>query len=114
MVLKTQLQKPAPEILEKHWQEMLKVIQEATNYAKSIISEHDIFIDNVAKEARTGASYVAITGMLEKVHDDCIKEVTPFIEAFAKEMANLIKEATTETIKEVLQDQLVKKLKELR
>lgn len=109
--MEKQIEEPVKSSINKHWDEAGLLVDKAVEFAKQTISENALFIDNVVRDARAGASYVAVNQMIEKVIDDSLNAATPLVEQFSKLLATELMEATKEVIIKKMQEEVAKKIK---
>lgn len=112
MILKEQLQGVAKSSFDKHWEDMRKVIEEATQHVISTMPEHEIFLEQIVRDAKAGASYVAVKEMMNKAARDSAHQVVPIISTFIAEFQQLMVEAAEEAIAELLLQQFNAKLQQ--
>lgn len=95
--------------LEKHSAELNKFIQEATdNVANKVLDEAKI--EEIAKAAQQGATYVAINTLVRQTAQDAIREAEPFLRQVTEEFGKIVAEATSEAIIELILERLLAKL----
>ena len=110
MVVKEQLKDTASKSMAQHWQEMHDSIQDAINNAASSIKENPLFIQFQKEDIATGATYVAVKEMQNKVASDLLEQVEPIISEFSHKFLEILTEATKEAISELIQEQINAKL----
>ncbi len=95
--------------VDKHWDEMRKIITEAVQESISKIPSNDLFIDQIKSDVGKGATYVAVSEFQHKVASDCLEKAMPFITQFAEVFIDTLKEATRESIFELIKEQTDRK-----
>ena len=106
--MKEQLRKRVSISWDKYLDEAKKLIDEATD---SIISKvfDETKIEELAKSARAGATYVVLSQTIEKVVEDALNEAKPMIEEFVIALGKIMLEASGEAIKELIREKLQQK-----
>lgn len=103
--MKQQLRSQVSSSWDRYWAEMQTTIQTAVDtVARQVLDEARI--EDIAKTAKAGATYVAMQEVIRKTADDAIKQAQPVIAELAKALSDLMTGAANEAIIELLQERI--------
>lgn len=104
-MMKTQLRGTVKNSFEKNLSELLDLIQQTTDkIATSAFDESKM--EEIAKYAREGATYIAVQRLTKEIIDDAMNEATPSIKEFTKALDGMIMDATRGAIIELIGERI--------
>jgi hypothetical protein len=110
MAIKEQLKDTASKSTEQHYLEMEQIIKDAVKNTVSSVKENHIFIEFQKEDIKSGATYVAVRQLMDKVTRDLLEQVKPMVTQFSNEIMKIFMDACFEAISELLTEQIDKKL----
>lgn len=104
-LIKSDLQPVVSASWVKHSNELAELVRDATDsVARQVLDETRI--EEIANSARQGASYIAISTLIDKVIQDAVSQGEPIAREMAFKFANIIMDALKEAISELIQERL--------
>ena len=109
--MKTQLKQTVSSSLDRHSEELARLLQEGINKITDWIWDEEKF-RGIEQAAAQGATYMAVNILIDKTTSDAVTSAMPKINEFLNEMRTVIVKATGQAIRELIIESLSEKMEE--